>query len=321
MNNSSVGSHPFVSVIVIVYNMEKTIKKCLDSLFRQTYPRDRYEVIVVDGGSTDGTRKIIDEYDVVFLVEKRKVRGYARNLGIKNAKGKIMLFIDADCSAESGWLMTHVDNHVGNPRLGAVGGSMMHLFAEVSDVRAKFSRPIVALNAGEYLPSASRRYVLQIPTSNASFRRGVFEEVGLFDENLHVGEDAELCLRILEKGYKILFDPKACVLHYNDYHFRQLANVQSCLLGRRIRLFMHIYFRGGRVHYKLQRKRRSLNYFMLPMSSFLIIFLFFGLVGIRFFRNLHKMRYSTPKLIRYFPYILLASISWVSGYFFESVGG
>ena len=318
------AGYPFASVIVIVYNMEKTIKKCLDSLVGLDYPKNCYEIIVVDGSSTDGTQKIVREYmgkyKVRMLVEKRKVRGYARNLGTKQARGEIIAYIDADCSAGRRWLITHVNDHVNNAHVGAVGGAIQHSSYDDSDVGIDFSRPLIAMEAGEYLPSAPKRYVSQIPTCNASFKKQIFNEVGFFEDGLHVTEDTELCYRTLKNGYKILFDPEARVIHHDDYRFKEYIKARSLPSGVGMRLFMDKYFDGGKIHYRLQLVNKSVSY-RLPMSSLLIFILFPGIVGMRVIRNFHKMRYVTPKrrLINFVPYVLLASISWVSGYLVESI--
>jgi glycosyltransferase involved in cell wall biosynthesis len=316
--------YPFASIVVIVYNMEKTIKECLDSLVGLNYPKDCYEIIVVDGGSTDGTQRIVREYrdkhNVRMFIEKRKIRGYARNLGTKHAKGEIIAYIDADCSAGRKWLITHVNDHISNAHVGAVGGAIKHSSYDASDTAIDFSRPLIAMEAGEYLPSAPKRYISQIPTCNASFKKQIFTEVGFFEDGLHVTEDTELCYRTLKNGYKILFDPEAKVIHHDDYRFKEYIKARNLPIGVGMRLFMDKYFSGGRIHYRLQRVHRSISY-RLPMSSLLIFILFPGIVWMRIIRNFHKMRYITPKmrLINFVPYVLLASISWVSGYLVESV--
>lgn len=88
------NSKPLVSVIVPFYNEEKYIEKCLDSVKRQTYPH--IELIVVNDGSTDKSAKLAKRYADVFIHQKHNGPGVARNKAAKEAKGKILIFIDAD---------------------------------------------------------------------------------------------------------------------------------------------------------------------------------------------------------------------------------
>ena len=94
-------TNPFVSVIVPVYNDPEGIRDCLTALSEQSYPDDRYEVIVVDNGSTDSTRSVISEFPVTFRIEDEIQGSYAaRNTGIANAHGDVFGFVDADCTPE-----------------------------------------------------------------------------------------------------------------------------------------------------------------------------------------------------------------------------
>jgi len=85
-----------VTIIIPVYNEEKDIKDVLDSIMKQTYPKKMLETIVIDDKSTDRTPKIVSQYSVKMIKGKHKGVGAARNLGIKNASGEIILFVDAD---------------------------------------------------------------------------------------------------------------------------------------------------------------------------------------------------------------------------------
>lgn len=90
---------PLISVVIPVYNAEKFLDKCLFSLKYQTFPR--FEVLCIDDGSTDQSVEIIKRYvqsdsRFKFFSQKHQFSGVARNLGIKNAKGEYLLFLDAD---------------------------------------------------------------------------------------------------------------------------------------------------------------------------------------------------------------------------------
>lgn len=94
-----------VSVAVPIYNGEQTICALLDSLLRQDYPKELYEIIVVDNNSKDRTRSLVERYPVMLLQEHEIQSSYAaRNRGIKHAKHSVLAFIDGDCVATRQWL-------------------------------------------------------------------------------------------------------------------------------------------------------------------------------------------------------------------------
>ncbi len=98
-----------VSVVIPVYNEEKVIGKCLSSLLKQSYSESKIEIIVVDDGSKDNTRKIVGEYSKknkkIKLIEgEHKGPGFSRNLGVKKARGEILVFVDADMVLEKDYL-------------------------------------------------------------------------------------------------------------------------------------------------------------------------------------------------------------------------
>lgn len=98
------------SVIVPVYNGEETIAKCLKALINQDYPKEDYEIIIVNDGSTDNTRKIGERYPVKLVNLKRNVgRLKAREVGAENARYDLLLFTDADCIASKDWLQKMKD--------------------------------------------------------------------------------------------------------------------------------------------------------------------------------------------------------------------
>ena len=116
--------HFFISVIIPVYNGERTIGACVESLLAQDYPKDKYEVIIVDNNSKDKTAGIIKEYSVQYLFEGRIQSSYAaRNAAIKAAKGEILAFTDADCAADKEWLKNGIAEFIDN-KIGCVAGGI-----------------------------------------------------------------------------------------------------------------------------------------------------------------------------------------------------
>jgi len=96
--------YPFVSVIVGIRNEELFIEECIESLLRLNYPSDHYEIIIVDGMSSDKTRDLVQKYPVKLLLNDKKNVAAARNLGVENAIGDLVAFTDGDCKVDSQWL-------------------------------------------------------------------------------------------------------------------------------------------------------------------------------------------------------------------------
>lgn len=105
-------------MVIPVYNAEKTIDECVQSLLALDYPQDKLEIITVDNNSTDNTKEILLSYPIIYLLEKKKVSYAARNLGIRNAKGEIIAFTDSDCVVDAQWL-SNIIPAFDNPRVGA----------------------------------------------------------------------------------------------------------------------------------------------------------------------------------------------------------
>lgn len=100
-----------ISIITPAYNATKTIQKLLEALQRQTYDKRKFEVLIIDDGSTDGTREYVERYiaknhelNLHLLTQNHQGQGHARNRGIEVAQGRIIAFTDADCVPDSDWL-------------------------------------------------------------------------------------------------------------------------------------------------------------------------------------------------------------------------
>ena len=107
--NTCVGDlAPFVSIIIPTYNRAKTLEKTIESLLLQTYPSQRYEIVVVDNNSKDSTRKVVEKFmdntlvEVSYILERRQGVHYARNVALKRARGEILYYTDDDMIARCG---------------------------------------------------------------------------------------------------------------------------------------------------------------------------------------------------------------------------
>lgn len=203
----STNSLPFVSVIVPAYNAEAFISKCLDPLVSQDYPEKLYEIIVVDNASTDTTPEIVRKYEKVILLFERDVRSsYAgRNKGIKNSRGEIIALIDADCIPEKSWLTEGIKTIL-STNADMVGGPVKYFFdkmtgAELFDAYSHFNN--------EKLIEEKKAAL----TGNLFLRKKVFDEYGLFPQDVQSGADFRFTNGAIRAGYTIAFAESAVVWH------------------------------------------------------------------------------------------------------------
>jgi len=213
----------FISVVVAVRNEVQYIERCITSLCTQSY-EGLYEVIVVDGLSTDGTCERLQALQGAFtftLLRNPEVNAAAgRNIGIEHAQGDHIAFIDGDAVAAPDWL-EQIRGAFENSNAVGVGGP--DLLPEDSSELARMIGLVMTspLASGGFLnPSTQHtmldeeRWVEHIPTVNLCLKRTSFDEVGLFDENFVKGQDLELSYRIVQAGHKLLYSPRIRVVHY-----------------------------------------------------------------------------------------------------------
>ncbi len=203
-------SFPKVSVVIPAYNAEKTIGPLLDSLLAMDYPE--YEVIVVNDGSKDGTKEIVQRYPVRLIDQRNRGASAARDAGLRAAEGEIVAYADSDVKVERGWLKNLVKPFE-DPDVAATTGQTIFLRNEkcTSWIR---SLDIERRNArrGEYTRLANG--------PNSAFRRSVLIEVGGFDPQWYHAEDTEVSYRIWQQGYRIRYVPEAIVHHTPEEYWQ-----------------------------------------------------------------------------------------------------
>jgi mycofactocin system glycosyltransferase len=203
---------PMVSVIVPTKDREAELDECLAALSVLDYPRDRYEVIVVDDGSTDGTVAVAGRYPC-HLVSNGRNRGqsYSRNVGVQRASGEILAFLDSDCVAEPHWLRD-LSPYFSWPRVAAVGGYVAGYYDRSRLDR--YEQVASSLNMGErLLMAADDPGTFYVPTCNLLVRHAAYAAVGGIREDLRVGEDVDLCWRLRSRGDYLLYVPQGRVRH------------------------------------------------------------------------------------------------------------
>jgi glycosyltransferase involved in cell wall biosynthesis len=205
---------PLVSVIVITKNNVKTIEKCIVNLKKQDYPKEFYEIIFVDGNSYDGTQEIIKKHlrldghpHVKFYTENVGTMGFARNLGVKNAKGDILVFIDGDAYPPDNWLSEVVRKFMDQSDFAIVGGM---------DILTPPNYALDSISSWRrFNKSVGVKAVSKIRTVNFAIKRDVLISYGGFDPRLSHFDEAELMARLFFKWNirNVLYDPKLFVFH------------------------------------------------------------------------------------------------------------
>ena len=204
-----------ISVIIPTLNSSGTLPELLNSLMEQGY---RYfEIIAVDGGSTDDTLEILSKYPIRILHEEMRGIGAARKKGVDNAKGDFIAFVDSDCIAPTDWLSKLFSKIRNRKDVAAVGGIAMpkssSLVSKCLQYRL-FGLEKIKKEIG----------VESIPTMNAIYRKDAILSVGNFNEKYELGEDPELNFRLRKKGFNIIYSPEIIVIHDHPVTMKQLLS-------------------------------------------------------------------------------------------------
>jgi len=195
-----------ISVIVPAYNAEATLAECLTALAGQRVDWP-LEIILVDDGSTDRTIEVAEEFggDVKVVRQEHGGAAAARNRGLEEAHGEIILFTDADCEAWPEWAAIMV----AGIEAGADGVKGTYRTKQ----RSLVARWVQAEYESKYRRMEGLEEIDFIDTYSAGYRREALEAVGGFDPAVVMVEDQELSFRLAEKGYKLRYVPGGVVYH------------------------------------------------------------------------------------------------------------
>ena len=207
-------AYPKVSIVVPVKNGAAKIKDLLDSLMRIDYDREKLEIIVVDGNSTDTTKEIVSKYPVKLVMEEKTGVNVARNTGIKNSSGEIIAFTDHDCVVPENWVKAIVRSFQ-DPQVGCVGGKILRYTDDFLSCYADESLvPVMRIFKKKTIISRIKSPLYYPVGCNFAVRREAIEKVGFFDERFTYGfDELEFAERICGEGYKIVLTPEVMVKH------------------------------------------------------------------------------------------------------------
>lgn len=238
-----------ISVLIATKDRWLVIEKCLSSILDNLF--SDYEIIVIDQSNSYKTQRIIKK------LQSSKIRSYrlfssgksrALNFAVQKSKGEILAFTDDDCIVDKNWLKEIAQSFQDNL-------DIMGVFGKVLPYNVKN-------NLGKICPSIllkSKKMIIDKPLphypnvgigNNMAFKSTVFEQVGKFKEWLGPGsigmaaEDADITLRMLHRGYQVLYNPKIKVYHnrwLTDNEFFKLGLAYSC---GRIACYEYLFFKG-----------------------------------------------------------------------------
>lgn len=266
-----------ITFAIPTYNSEKTIAECLHHLLLMKYPKEELEILIHDGGSNDLTKEIISEYEkenhcIRIIPGQTGNKSRSRNRMIKEAKGTIIIpfsahvncdpllakiieekFKEYNTAAIGFPNITPNQNIIGN----AIGSAVQGFFA--GGTTTTFTQ-----NA----QFAKEKFVDHMPFT--AYKKEVFDKIGLYDEDIQNGEDAELNIRLKKAGMKLLYTPETFVKHHKPTTLRKL--------------FIKM-IRYGIARSKIIKKHPDTNsiLYIIPQIFVITLIIFLGLLALQLF--------------------------------------
>ncbi len=231
---------PVFSVIIPTRDRPETLTKCLTSLIAMEYPKDRFEVVVVDDGGGIALNEIAEAFSdrLDFTLRRQENAGpaNARNTGAKIARGRFLAFTDDDCLPDPGWLRAYDDQFVRTPD-AMLGGRVLARHPE--NIYALASQLILDMVFDTY--ETKPHHIHFFGAGNFAIPAELFHRAGGFDGDFRFSEDREFCDRWLLQGLRMVYVPGAVIYHNHDLN----------LPG-----FWRQYFNYGRGAFQFHQKRR-----------------------------------------------------------------
>ncbi len=263
----------YVSIVIAVKNEIEYIEECLSSLINQNYPKEYYEILIYDGGSTDGTREYLKKINtsvpkISFLDNPKGIQAAAWNMGFRRSNADVVIMMGAHSFVNSSFLKNNVKALLEHPDVPCVGGV-------VETVGKDEKSRIIActFNSRFGVGNARYRYAQEecfVETINyGAYRKSMIDQVAPIDESILRGQDWEYNFRLVKKFGKMLFTPTIRVFYYSRSNIKKLWKKQ---------------FDAG--FWKIEIIKRHPNSFLLRhfipfiFVSFLLTLLLFTFIGL-----------------------------------------
>jgi glycosyltransferase involved in cell wall biosynthesis len=258
---------PFFSIIVPTFNRPFALAHCLQSLAHLDYPRNRFEVIVVDDGSKSSTEAIVSSFcnqlNLTLITQAHSGPAIARNKGAKHAKGQLFAFTDDDCSPAADWLKTLAVRSKESPD-SMIGGQTLNVllhnpYSTASDLLIRYLYAYYNVN-----PDQARFFT----SNNIALPKDCFRRIGGFDKLFRRAgaEDREFCERWLRHGFRMTYAPEALIYHAHPLRLHSFCRQQfnyGCGAFR----FHQLRARLGLQHLKIESLSFYVNMVRYPLSE------------------------------------------------------
>jgi len=284
---------PFISVIIPTFNRPAQLHQCLEAAARLNYPTDRFEVLVVDDGSSAPLDEVISRFrnriDLKFLTQRNSGPGAARNAGARRAKGSLLAFTDDDCRPAPDWLKKLAAHFLRVPDC-ALGGKTIN--ALDTNLYSKTSQAIIDFVYSYY--NADYEYARFFASNNLAVPADRFASLGGFHPHWPrvASEDREFCDRWLHAGYRMIYASDAIVYHSHWLTFRTFWQ-------------LHFNYGRGAFHFHRVRSQRRSGSFGPEL---------------RFYCNLARHRFIQLNGARVLPLLALWQVANAAGFCREWIG-
>ena len=239
---------PFISILIPVKNFERTIEKTFEYLLKLDYPHEKWEIVIADGGSTDRTIAIIEDwqqkYPFIKLVDvpNSPSPGFARNKALNAVKGDFLFFTDADCAPCRDWVNQILEIFNKDERIGAVGGEVYTLRVDPDNLVELWCEYFRFNMVSARYRFIKEGYVPNLPddpapsevaghrayffgTCNVAYRRKAMSDVSARFWDHPTGEDMDFSFQHQRKGWRFYFLPSAKVDHMHRADLKSLRKV------------------------------------------------------------------------------------------------
>ena len=311
------------SVVIPNYNEENYIKPCIESILNQSYNKELVEIIIVDGNSSDNSLRIIEVLqaenpNIKLLSNPEKLTPKSLNIGIKGAKGDFIIILGAHTRLDKNFIKYN-NQFINEKNVLVSGGTQINVGKTFTQklIGLVMENPFSMASAA-YRWSRKEKFVDTVVY--AAYKKELFDEIGLFEEEFTISEDAEINWRIRKAGYKIFYSPRI-----KSYYYPRDS----------VKKFIHQMFRYGILRVNVLKKHLdalkikhlipsafTLVLFLLAIAGFFQIPFWITLLTLIFIHFILSISFSINKLktnqYKFLPFIpiitLLMHIAWGTGF-------